>query len=522
MHTYEKPTSDSEISYRYLRGRHIGREQPHNTHLTEQQEKDVVTFANVMSARGMALTTTDIQNIGAQIVRSRGINNKISIRWAQRLIKKNKMAIRLGNVMNRGRLCSATEENFHNYFDMLQKIITEHQIDSGNIINMDETGWSKAQQFRRRKIHPVGKSHPIERQIMSLDHITTVHSHTSSGLRLPTFVIYKKSIPKDIEIPSNFILRASESGFINRELFEDYVTSVLIPWTSSRGRRGPFLLLIDNASPHISYQAFKLCSENNIQVLSLVPNASAWLQPLDQLFYLLKKNMYDIASSLCLLSFGFIVNKKKFLDLLKLSETSSFTPQNIKTAFRVTGIAPFNPSIAIEKANAMKCTSYEQTQTPEPEPCSTCGRIDPCPDCLIKANPLARNNILNDSICKQILQFPAKSFQTPSARRNTGAATHFTNPDTMTTLNNKQNSSSVATISSSMPLDPPSPSVPSPELPSESSPSKVASPYDDGIPPISTTITRRGRHTRVPQKFLDSPTETGTLPLMKHVHLIKF
>ncbi len=61
--------------------------------------------------------------------------------------------------------------------------------------------------------------------------------------------------------------------------------------------------------------------------------------------------MYDIASSLSLLSFGFIVNKKKFLELLRLSENSAFTPTNIKMAFRITGISPFNPAIAIEKAN---------------------------------------------------------------------------------------------------------------------------------------------------------------------------
>ena len=77
--------------------------------------------------------------------------------------------------------------------------------------------------------------------------------------------------------------------------------------------------------------------------------------------------MYDIVPSLSLLSFGFIVNKKKFLELLRLAEKSAFTKENIKMSFRITGISPFNPSIAIEKSNVRP--SIENVENcPEKEP----------------------------------------------------------------------------------------------------------------------------------------------------------
>ena len=52
-------------------------------------------------------------------------------------------------------------------------------------------------------------------------------------------------------------------------------------------------------------------------------------------------------------SFGFIVNTKKFLELLCLAEKSEFTKENIRMSFHIdiTAISPFNPSIAIEKSN---------------------------------------------------------------------------------------------------------------------------------------------------------------------------
>ncbi len=191
--------------------------------------------------------------MGQEIATLSGVDvGLITLRWAQRFCQRHRLTMKYGNIMNRGRLCAASEDRFKTYFDKLHEIMTHYNIDSSNIINMNETGWSKAQQFRRRKIHPVGSSHPIERQLMSLDHITSVHTHTSSGHRLPTLVIYKNSVPKDSDPSSNFILRSSESGFINREIFNDYITSIVVPWTTSRGRQGPFLLLIDNASHIVS------------------------------------------------------------------------------------------------------------------------------------------------------------------------------------------------------------------------------------------------------------------------------
>ena len=125
--------------------------------------------------------------------------------------------------MNRGRLCEASEDKFKSYFDQLHNIITQHNINSSSIINMNETGWSKTQQFRRRKIHPIGTSHPIDRQILSLDHITSVHTSHFIWAAFTNFLSYtKNSIPKDTNFSSSdFILRSSESGFLNRELFED-------------------------------------------------------------------------------------------------------------------------------------------------------------------------------------------------------------------------------------------------------------------------------------------------------------
>ena len=397
----------------------------------------------------MSLTTSDVLNYAKEIYgRSNGGGDDdvvvmgSNLRWAQRFCQRYGLGIRYGNVMNRGQLCAASEDKFHSYFDQLHNIITQYSINSSSIINMNETGRSKTQQCHRRKIHPVGTTHPIDRQILSLDHITSVHTHISSGQRLPTFVIYKNSIPKDTNFSSSdFILRSSVSGFINRPLFEDYVNSVLIPFVTSRGRCCPFLLLIDNASPHISYKAFKTCLDNNIHVLSLVPNANAWFQPLDQLFYILKKCMYDIASSLSLLSFGFIVNMKKFLELLRLAKKSAFTKENIKMSFHITGISPFNPSIAIEKSNVRP--SIENVENcPEKEPCSTCGRIDPCPECLICNNPLAKTNTLTNNICKEILQLPSNPSKTPSNPRKSSSSTHYTHPDNLRNLAEKQQSPS--------------------------------------------------------------------------------
>lgn len=63
----------------------------------------------------------------------------------------------------------------------------------------------------------------------------------------------------------------------------------------------PILLIMDNHVTHISLEAIKLAKENNIMVLTLPPQTSHRLQPLDKTVYFpLKKFITKAAKRGCL------------------------------------------------------------------------------------------------------------------------------------------------------------------------------------------------------------------------------
>ena len=140
-------------------------------------------------------------------------------------------------------MCSASEEIFTDFFKDLKQTLTSLKISSDNIfifLYMNETGWSKMQQFRHRKLHPVASSHPIEVQNQNLDHNTSVHTIQSSGHSLPTMIIYKNNIPVNHYCTHDFVLKSSESGFINKDIFNDYVLKILVPCHKKRKKRPLF------------------------------------------------------------------------------------------------------------------------------------------------------------------------------------------------------------------------------------------------------------------------------------------
>ena len=393
-------------------------------YLSTKQETDIMKYALWMAEHHLPLTTSDL------VVVANKICKKVPTRrWAQRLIKKHQLSLIKPNIIHQGRSIAASLQNFKQHFDLLQSLYSKFNFEPGNIINMNETGWSK-QQIRPFVIGRRGGQRPNQKKCHTYDHITSVHCISADGQNLPTMIIFKKNIPNFTsgEYPDNCHITSSDSGFMNSDLFLQWLKDIVIPYR--KNKPGPFLLTMDNASPHISYAAVVICIMHNIEIFSFLPNASGWLQPLDQIFGTLKHHAYDISRNLSLAVSGFITNKKKFPYILHLAIKSAFSPSLIISSFRRCGIYPFNP-LAVDTSNIRKTSSqnhsspthkHHQTENP----CIECGRTEPCATCMTSANPLAREGLLEDPVTKAMLLPPPiprsgkRQHHTPKARHLTG------------------------------------------------------------------------------------------------------
>ena len=447
-----------------------------NRILTPSQENDLVNYITWMSDRGFPLTTTIIQSLACEIS-----TKSPTLRWVQMFLKRHNLSLVMAKQYNRGKCSTVSHEAVDQHFKLLKEFLEKHQIkDPAKILNIDETGWGKSQTVFTKVAVPKGSKSHFQRSTYSNDHTTSVHCAAANGKTLPTMVIYKNCIPRWLStegLPADWEFTASESGFINSELFYQWMEKILVPYVRRVGP--PVVLTLDQATPHLSVRVLKLAIKHGIELFAFLPGASYLLQPLDQVFYLLKTAFAHIAVRLCLVAAAFIVNKAKFASVLVQAEKTAFTQDAIQKAFQKTGIHPLNPN-AIDRSkipipkHASSCPSSEPSTStsslssePSPsssspssepststssqpvtsthpgtpssvptpstssnpntpssdntpassEPCQECGRKDPCPTCVIGRNPLLKLGILKDSTCAKILFPPTLPTKTPSAKK---------------------------------------------------------------------------------------------------------
>lgn len=110
------------------------------------------------------------------------------------------------------------------------------------------------------------------------------------------------------------------------------------------------LIIMDNHESHSSLEAITYAKEHGIILLTIPPHTLHKLQPLDRTVFGPLKNFYNSACDDWMLS-----HPARTMTIYEISGCLAhafplaFTPRNIESGFRVTGIWPFNSNIFTEE-----------------------------------------------------------------------------------------------------------------------------------------------------------------------------
>lgn len=178
--------------------------------------------------------------------------------------------------------------------------------------------------------------------------ITTLITASASGEMAPPMIMFDcKTTPKKNildKIPTRWGVGHTESGWMSAESFYYYMKNVFFKWLKEKNHRFPVVLYVDGHSSHCMLPLVKFCKENQIELISLYPNATHILQPLDvalfrplKISYTKEHRKYKIENN--------VVDFKKwmFASVLKLALEAVDFSQIIQSGFRVCGLYPFNP-----------------------------------------------------------------------------------------------------------------------------------------------------------------------------------
>ena len=129
-------------------------------------------------------------------------------------------------------------------------------------------------------------------------------------------------------------------SWINIRLFLECFKFFLSNIPSTR----PVILIQDGHVSHILIPPIELAQKNNVHLLCLPAHTTHILQPLDvRVFHSFKSNFSKACHKYLMVRPGKVITTAAFASLVRDAWYNSFTPLNILSGFRKSGVHPLNP-----------------------------------------------------------------------------------------------------------------------------------------------------------------------------------
>ncbi|KAM4062754.1 DDE superfamily endonuclease [Hirsutella rhossiliensis] len=283
--------------------------------------------------------------------------------WTSRFLKRHgyfKSAKRL----QAERQVSENLTRVNQYFQHLRQVIQDNGIPPEDIWNMDETGFrigvGKDQLIvtKRRRAHYFGipeNRNPLLRSKLSRRMgrlfrllILAGQMHMASWYQIP-------------ELDPDTVIRPTPTGYSNDVISLEWLQH-FDKHSEKSSRSSKRLLILDGHGSHHTRQFIEYCDNHNIIPFGMPPNLTHALQPLDVVVFQPLKHYHAKALDVMVRDGLVNITKLEFLSCIQQVRLHAFKESTIRSAFRKTGIFPFNPQVVLQ------CLEARQATTPTPPP----------------------------------------------------------------------------------------------------------------------------------------------------------
>jgi hypothetical protein len=230
---------------------------------------------------------------------------------------------------------------------------------------MDETGFrigigkDHLVVTKRRRAHYFGL--PENRESA-----TAIEAISSGGLYTPAFLILTGELHmarwyRLRELDGDTVLSITPSGYSNDQLALDWLKH-FNKHTKDRVTGVWRLLIIDGHGSHHTRPFIQYALDHHILPFGLPPHMTHILQPLDVVVFQPLKHYHAEALEMMVRDGVVNITKLEFLGVIQEVRRQAFKESTILSAFRKTGISPFEPNIVL---NALRIRLPQKTPSPE-------------------------------------------------------------------------------------------------------------------------------------------------------------
>lgn len=195
-------------------------------------------------------------------------------------------------------------ESIDYYYDLLHAFFSNNKVPSYFVFNVDEEGHDEFVDSKKTEWIIVPEDtkqtqwfYPIERKD---DHTTFLACIAADGSYFKPLIVVKRTTIEArvlrLSLFDKVMIEPEETGYINSEIFNEWVDKIFIPEVQERRKRfnytGPAVLILDGCSSHYTEELFDACQANNIKIFFIPPHSSNQTQMLDLgMFHLHKQNV---------------------------------------------------------------------------------------------------------------------------------------------------------------------------------------------------------------------------------------
>ncbi|CAH2099325.1 unnamed protein product [Euphydryas editha] len=319
------------------------------------------------------LTITDVRRLAFDVAESNKIAHRFNKErkmagktWFYSFKKRHpELSVRQPERTSLNRIRGFNRDNVNGFFDLLERIIDENNITPTKIFNVDESGFSTVQKKPQKVVGLKGK-----KQIGAITsgergvNTTAVCCASVAGQFVPPMIIFKR-IRQNPELangaPIGIIVTVSESGYINSQLFVEWIKHFINTVKPTPDNK--VLLLLDGHTTHSkNLEALTLAKTNGVIMLQLPGHTTHRLQPLDVSFFKPMSSYYIQATENWLRSNpGRQVTQYQVASLFTEAYQKAAVIGNVTNGFKASGIWPLNrnifPEHLFEAAENMNATS---------------------------------------------------------------------------------------------------------------------------------------------------------------------
>jgi hypothetical protein len=331
-----------------------------NRLLSECEEQRLVSWILSMERRGFPPFLIDVKRMAQTLLVRRdpdGVPRIVGKNWTGRFLNDHPdVKTRLSRRRDRQRVKQENPHVIRPWFERVLATKQKYGILDEDTYNFDETGFAMGL-VTSSSSKVAGSADSVGRatttQPGSRIWSTAIECANATGWTIPPLIILEGKIHLEYWYQNQYGIQdwrvaVSDNGWTNDALGYEWIKH-FDQFTRHRTVGTYRLLILDGHSSHATPEFDTFCTENNIITECLPPHTSHILQPLDIACFSPLKTAYSHLVQDLARRAIFHVDKADFLTMYHQARTTALTEQNIQSAFRGTGLIPWNPSYVLDQ-----------------------------------------------------------------------------------------------------------------------------------------------------------------------------